>query len=307
MGIVSIARAFRGLNNKVDPARLQLNLETGVADLAECVNLRFDQTGRGKRRAGTTMRHGGEFYSLWARGTLGYVGLNDAIYKINLDLSLTGVVSGLAGTRISYCWTPLGVYYVNSATGLNDKGILEGDAARAWVKSDGAREDSPRYYTGPPDGGSHLELFASRMLIAKDNSLVYSQPNDYGLYRLSSDFNILPTRICMVRAVAGGVYLSDQEKTYFVTGTDPKEWTRRTVMECPAMEWSDMTSLVSPKVLGMEGDDGWACWVSADGLVFGSPQGQILQPTEEMINVPTGFKTGAAVLDGENVIYNWHQ
>jgi len=302
MPLLDIAKGFKGLNNTVDPARLPLNLETAIIELSEATNLRFDNTDRPKVRKGQTLRHGGGFHSLWTRGLDGYVGLDDSIYRINPDLSLTGVVSHMTGKRISFCWTPLGIHYANG----RNKGILHGDAAEPWVMGEG-RKSSPRYYSGPPAYSMHLGLFADRILVSEGDNILRSQPNNYNLFRFSTDFNTFPGEVRMIQAVAGGVYVSDDARTFFLSGNDPKEWNRRTVMECPAMEWSDRNGLVNPKDIGEEGNDGWAYWVSAEGVVFGSPTGEITQPTKHRIRLPSGFQQGAAIMDGSNCIYNMHQ
>jgi hypothetical protein len=212
-------------------------------------------------------------------------------------------MSNLSGDRISYCWTPLGVYCANGT----QLWILHDDSYQLWEKGTPPREDDPRDYSGPPAGTRHVEFYASRVFAAFDNVLVRSLPNHYNLFRMAKDFNQVPGEIRMVKAVAGGMYISDDTRTYFAQGNDPDSWTRRTVMEVPAMEWSDTPELVSPKDIGQEGDDGWACWVSANGLVYGSPIGNIIEPTKNQIKVPTGFQMGAAVMDGDNCIYNLHQ
>ena len=300
---VTIFSGTTGLNNTVDQVRQDFNLETGVVDLSEAVNVRIDKTGRPVRRDGFALRHGGNFHSLFTRGNTGYVGLDDAVYRINLDLSLTGARNGLSGKRITYVWTPLGVIYSNGS----EKGILDEDISREWKKTEKVRAESTRYYTGPPDGISHLEMFASRIFAAVEDTLWRSQPNDYGLFRQGADYNQFPSRIKMVRAVADGMYVSDESRTYFLSGRNPEEFDRKVVMECPAMEFSDMTDLVEPQVLGMQEIEPFAVWVSARGLVYGSPRGQIMLPTEQKISIPAGFNKGASLFMGDNLIYNLHQ
>jgi len=300
---VTIFSGTTGLNNTVDQVRLDFNLETGVVDLSEAVNVRIDKTGRPVRRDGFALRHGGNFHSLFTRGNTGYVGLDDAVYRINLDLSLTGVRNELSGKRITYVWTPLGVIYSNGS----EKGILDEDISREWKKTEKVRAESTRYYTGPPDGISHLEMFASRIFAAVEDTLWRSQPNDYGLFRQGTDYNQFPSRIKMVRAVADGMFVSDESRTYFLSGRNPEEFDRKVVMECPAMEFSDMTDLVEPQVLGMQEIEPFAVWVSARGLVYGSPRGQIMLPTEQKISIPAGFNKGASLFMGDNLIYNLHQ
>jgi len=300
---IPIAKKFAGLNNKVDPARLELNLETLVCECSQSVNLKYDETGRPRLRRGQVPRHVGNFHSLWTfQETYGYVGLDNLLYKLNDDLSLTGVRDELSGSRIAFCWTPLGIYYANGT----QKGILQGDRSLLWEQTEG-RKRSPRHYTGPPDKGLHIELFSQCLLVSEGNVVYRSQPNNYGLFRKSADHSVFPGPVRMMKAVAGGVYWSDDARTYFTPGNDPREWVRRTVMECPAMEWSAIPDLINPKDIGMEGDDGWACWVSAEGIVYGSPQGNIIQPTKDKIRLPSGFQQGAAIMDGHNCIYNMHQ
>jgi len=300
---IIIAKRFSGLNNNVDPARLELNLETMVCELSQSVNVRYDDRGRPRMRKGQTERHVGVFHSLWTYQELfGYVAFDTLLYNINPDLSLTGVRSDMAGTRIAFCWTPLGIYYSDGVF----RGVLIGDKSVPWVKTMG-RKESHRAYSGPPEQALHMDLFANRLLVAEGNVVFRSEPNNYSLYRRAGEYNQFPGEVRMIKSVAGGVYFSDDKRTFFAAGNSPKDWVRRTVMESPAMEWSAIPDLINPKDIGMEGDDGWACWVSAEGLVFGSPQGNIIQPTKDKIILPSGFQQGAAVMDGQNFIYNMHQ
>lgn len=306
MSIITIARSFLGLNNTVPPTRLPLDLETGQIELAESVNMRFDDSGRGSRRDGSGLLTGGEFHSLWSwKDRYCYVGEGTDLYKVNADLSITGLMSNLSGGRISFCWTPLGIYCANGSTAWR----LVDDVYQPWDKGTPPRDDDPRDYIGPPAYISHLEFFSGRIFAAVGNTLIRSLPNHYNLFRMAKDFNQVPGEIRMIKAVAGGMYISDDTKTYFAQGNDPDTWVRRTVMEVPAMEWSDTPELISPKQIRQEGDDGWACWVSANGLVFGSPVGNIIESTLNTIEIPpmSGFKQGAAVMDGDNCIYNLHQ
>ena len=98
---VTIFSGTTGLNNTADQVRLDFNLETGIVDLSEAVNVRIDNTGRPGRRDGFTLRHGGNFHSLFTRGNTGYVGLDDGVYRINPDLSLTGV--RFRGWQAGFC------------------------------------------------------------------------------------------------------------------------------------------------------------------------------------------------------------
>lgn len=304
MSALTIVKSFLGLNNTVPQQNVPFDFETGQIQLAESVNVKFNKAGRPERRFGSGLLTGGEFHSLWSwKNQYCYVAETTDLYQVGTDLGLTGIRSGLSGDRISYVWTPLGIYYANGT----DRGILKENASFTWNMGEKARQADPRYYTGPPARLKHLEFFSSCMFGSVDNVIWRSVSNQYDLYRRSMAWNQVPGAIRMLKAVAGGMYISDDKKTYFAQGNDPQEWTRRTVMEVPAMEWSVVPELVSPKLIGQEGDDGWACWVSADGLVFGSPAGNIIQPTEEMIEMPTGFQNGAAVIRGDNIIYNLHQ
>jgi hypothetical protein len=306
---VPVCTGTAGLNNRLPYHRIGRDPETGIIDLAACVNLRLDRSGMPSMRPGQELLHGGNFHSVFTRGPLGYAGLDDSIYQVNHDLSLSGVRSGLSGERISFVWTPLGVYYANGS----DKGVLRDNASFAWLRQTPSRREDTRYYTGPPERARHLELFAGRILAAEDNVLWRSQPNAYGLFRVGTEYNRLPYRLRMVRAVAGGVYVSDERKTYFFQGTEPGKWDRKTVMESPAMEFSDMTDLIEPAELffdpaksGVNGDDPFAVWVSSEGLVYGGPDGTIHVPTRARIKFPGGFNRGACVLMGQNFIYNLH-
>lgn len=106
----------------------------------------------------------------------------------------------------------------------------------------------------------------------------------------------------MVKQVAGGVYVSTERDTFFVTGGKPNEFQQRHVANFPALEWADAIEYVDGGALGF--DPGLCVlWVSTEGAILGTPGGQIFNLTKEKIIYPEDVKTGFGCLMGYNFIH----
>lgn len=304
MGLVNLFSAATGVNNWVDNVRTPKDLESGVVDLVAGVNIRLDKSGRPSRRGGYSLRQGGGFHSLFASGNECYVGVDTFIYRVGADLSLTGVRGSMSGARISYVRTPRGILYAN---GTNKGRLIEGVSSE-WSQGEYVGPPTTRQFSGPPAGINHLEYFAGRVFGWVDNALVWSEPFNEDLWNPAKDFLLFPSRGLMVKSIKTGLFVSDEKRTYFLPGTDPQEFQiSSAVAEHPALEWGVLPDLVPSTDLGLEGVFNLAVWLSPLGLVYGSGEGTLTYPTRSKINIPTGFRSGAVVRDGQNLIYTMRE
>lgn len=85
---------FLGLRSDVQPERMD------VGDLIEAVNMRFDKTGQVFRRDGHKKQIPGLAHSLWGDGDLSLIVFNNALSRVNPDLSLTTLLPGLQPHRV---------------------------------------------------------------------------------------------------------------------------------------------------------------------------------------------------------------
>ncbi len=286
-----------GLNTVVDPVRVSYDPETGVSDLGVAINIRLDDTGRPGRVDGFSSVEPGEFHSLFCDGGDCFVGKDTALYQVAGDLTTTGIRSGLSGDRISYTQAVDKTYYSN---GLQN-GILKDGISTPWVKDEYLGPDTSKYLTAAPIG-HHLATAFSRIFIAEDDVLWWSEAFRYGLYNQAINFVRFPSKILMVKPVASGLFVSDRSKTYFLSGTDPHSFIQRMVATYPAHEWSDAIDYVEGMDIGLE-PGLCAMWTSPEGAVLGTPSGQLININKSKIIYPENCQSGASLLRGYNFIH----
>ena len=289
-----------GLNNIVDPVRLKYDEKTGVGELAEAVNVTIDDTGRITRRPGQTILTGYPSHSIFCdKGDCFVVRDRDtdaAIYQIGTDFSQTGVRSGLTkGARVSFCQVGGKTYYANGV----QNGVIEGGVSGVWPANTHVGPDTSRHYA-PAPVGTHLAYFQGRMWVSVGNVIWISEPYAYGKFDMARRFLQFGTDIRMMKPVKGGVWVSDSEKTGFISGENADSL-QYTLKSGPAHEWSENIELVDLGSTVFQVPGLSAVWSSDAGLCIGSQDGQLIVATEKKLIYPTGA-SGATVADGHNVI-----
>lgn len=74
-----------------------------------------------------------------------------------------------------------------------------------------------------------IQAWRGYMLGADENVLWYSEPQRFGLCQLQENFIQFSAPIKMIAPVDDGFYVS-ADRTYFISGGTPKDWTRREVL-----------------------------------------------------------------------------
>lgn len=292
-----------GLNNIVDPVRLEYNPKTGMAELAEAVNVYIDDTGRVSRRPGQSLLSAVNSHSLFCdKGDCFVVQEREAdaaLYQVGTDYSLAGVRSSLTkGARVAFKQVGAKTYYLNGY----QNGVIENGISAAWpVNTAHVGADTVRaFYPAPL--GTHLELFQSCMWVAKDNVIWVSEPNAYGKFDMARRFFQFGSNVRMIKAVLGGVWVSDGEKTAFIAAGDKfdaMQYLKKSSF--PAHEWSENIELVDLSQTDFQIPGLSAVWSCDAGLCIGTADGQLLVTTEKKLLYPAGAN-GATVVDGHNVI-----
>lgn len=84
-------------------------------------------------------------------------------------------------------------------------------------------EPLPTFLCSPPPCFSLLHYAFGRMWGAVDDMLYYSEPYQYGLYRLSSNFFKFDSEITVIASVSSGIFIGMKDKTVFLMGTEPEQ------------------------------------------------------------------------------------
>jgi hypothetical protein len=216
---VTLFSGTTGLNTVDDPVRIPFDSRTGVGGLAAAVNVTVKRSARIGRRKGYSKIAEGSFHSLYGDRNEAYVvsdrSDDSAIYMIESDFSLRGVRSGLSkGKRVSYTRHPKGrIYYSNGS----ENGYLWGGKSFIWENDKYYGPRTTREFFSPPKG-RHICFGLGRMFIARDNAVYWSEPFREDLYDMARNFWQFGSCVRMVRTVTGGVFVSDEERIYFMNG-----------------------------------------------------------------------------------------
>jgi len=292
-----------GLNNILDPVRLPYNPSSGISDLSEAVNVFIDDTGRVSRRSGQTLLSAIVSHSLFCdKGDCFVVQDREAdaaLYQVATDYTLTGIRSGLTkGARVSFAQVGDKTYYSNGY----QNGVIENGISSAWPVAPahvGATTVRSFY---PAPIGSHIAFFQSCMWIAKDNVIWVSEPNAFGKFDFARKYFQFGTKVMMIKPVANGVWVSDEEATGFIEAGERFASMRYIKKSSfPAHEWSENIELVDLRDTEYQIPGLSAVWSSDAGLCIGTSEGQLIIPTEKKLIYPTGAR-GTTLVDGHNVI-----
>jgi len=275
-----------GLNNAVDSVRLPYSPDTGITDLAKAINVDFDITGRPSRRKGfssTIINFG--CHSLYSHGdTVLFVKADSnqlCQLHIGFEHTVLRSISGIVKVR----YTAVGgrIFFVNGV----DKGYVEEDSAYDWVMPTlQYKLDNTKAYSDPPNG-TNIAYFNGRMYIVSETVCWYSEPFSLNHFNLSSNYLPFESRIRMWLPVKTGIYVSTEEETIFLSGTNPKEFEFTQVANYPAIEGTDTvingsSLLTDNKFVGKIG-----IWTSTKGICIGLPDGTMINLTESKLNFPT--------------------
>ena len=284
---VILFRAVAGLNTKSDPVRLAAD-ENGVRDLARAVNVTVQPSGRIGRRQGAALLASGDFKSGWGNGRdIGFCVSNNIIYQINTDNSLT-ILTEILTEHLSFAPWGHRIYWTSGA----EMGYVEGRENHAWEQSEYFGPDTDRVFTGPPLG-QLLARFHDRMLIAVDDTIYPSEPFQPHLYWLEN-YVRFPGRIRLLAPVDDGVWVSDEERLYFVAGLDPDEQNVIEKTTYPAHAGAPAT--VMPGTLPyQELPQGRTYKIMTErGICLIGPAGLFINETQGKIDWETGKFTGQA-------------
>ena len=102
----------------------------------------------------------------------------------------------------------------------------------------------------------------------------------------------------MVRAVADGMYVSADDKTYFIGGDDPSQFKLVKVLDLGAIEGSAVT--VDGDDIGRGASGKAVYWMTSCGPYKGFPGGVAIERQEGRFKIDDSIDAGVAVLKTEN-------
>lgn len=291
---VTIFRGTGGLNNKKDPARLVVDPDTAFQDLAAAYNVAIDFQGRVRRRQGftattisTTSSH-----SLWSDNEYCLFVTGDALTLVRENLTTKALRNVTIGARMDYCRVDDKVFYLNGY----EKGYIKGEASWGWSKGTWKGPATSKQFSDPPIG-QLLEWYNGRMFIADQNTIWASEAFAPNFFNLGDAWYKLPTRIRLLRAVADGLYVGDDQFVYYLPGHSAALGQRR-VLEYPAVEGT-VAKIDGSKVgQGELSGHNVLVFATTRGICMAGPNGVVWNLTEKRLDYPAA-RYGASLYNQE--------
>ena len=297
-----IFTAITGLNTVTDPTRINFDPETGISDLGVAVNVQIDQTGWISRREGFTRQFAGNCHSMYSDGNLCVFVANGNLYQLTENYSAVLIRQLTNNDRMAYTVVNSEFYYTNNV----DFGIVTSDGQyKVWEAQPYIGPVTNKVFDGPR-AGNHLAFFAGRVLVTEGPIIWWSEPYAFSWFDRTRNYVQLPTNVRMVQPVAQGLFISDEEQTYFLAGQDPKEFIMKVVAPYPAVEWSDAIDYVETWEVGFEHLDPGLCalWASLEGACLGTPTGIFMNLNKKKVIYPEFGTHGTGLLKGYHFIHS---
>jgi len=290
-------KATSGLNNRVDATRLRADLENGLTALAAAYNVDIDDSGRLTRRKGYTRIFDGSVHSIFGTDDICLFVSESSLYRLFPSYDTEELRTGLkVGARMSYVRAGNDIYYSNGS----ENGIVRNGVAVDWVGEDYVGPTTTKTFSDPP-AGHLLEVYNGRMYIAEGEVIWYSEPFAYSWFNLASNWIPFASEIQMMRAVDGGLYVSDEAKTYFLAGEDAPQLGITTIAEYPAIRGTDV--IVEGGLTGQEETQAkrFILWTSPRGICIGIANGGFKNLTERNLVIPSARFGGGLYSDGHYI------
>ncbi len=295
--IITIFESTAGLDTKSDPAKLKWTPEGGFMDLAVAYNIDISDIGRISRRKGFTRRFASGAHSIFAYGSICLFVTDNALTVLHEDFSTNAIRNVTPGARMDY--EPVGneIYYANG----HEIGVVIAGSSFGWVFTEYIGPETTRTFSNPPIGRL-IEYYNGRVYIVQDDVVWYSEPFNLNAFDLARNYIQLPGYIRMLKAVAGGLYVSTETDIFFYKGSTPEDFHEVKVADYPAIEGT--AQVIQGRInFGQDGkpdvEVAWGLEKSAillaeKGVCWGGSGGEFFNLTEKRIKLPKA-STGAGL------------
>ena len=293
--IINLFKATTGLNNKIDPVRLDFDPKTGVTDLSIAYNISIDKTGRPSRRDGYDSVVSGSYHSLFSCGSYGLCILGTSLYVLESDYSTTSIATVTSGAKMAYVKHFDVTYFCNGY----EKGKVTDRVYSTWIASSYVGPDTTKTVSDPPIG-TILELWNGRMYIGKDDVLWYSNPFAYSQFDLARNYVPFGNQMRMIQGVKNGLFIGTDNGISFLGGSNPNEFSYEFLTDSRVIEGADVKvkgSIINPQIQGFV-----ALIPTNNGIFAGLPTGELFDLTKERIDFPYSLRGAGIVKDNTYII-----
>lgn len=288
---IKIFSGTYGLNASVEPARLFYDMETGIVDLTEAVNVDIPNANSIETRKGAKATDiTSSCHSLWSKGADAFFRSGTSLFRLFSDFSSVAVVTGMSGTgRVAYEKINDEIYWMDGT----QKGIIKGNTNSSWVAGTYYGPTTDREFSSPPVG-THIARHGSHMLVLQDEFMFFSRPTAYRMFDLAHDFYHLPAKGLFVRSVKNGLYVGTEEGVFFYQGRTMEDLDVFEVAIDRPVEWTDVHAQAQLVRCIQQETRNCVIWTGQEGIYVGDEFGSAKNVTAERITLPQAVE-GSAV------------
>jgi len=304
MVTTAIIKGSAGLNTESDQARTYYDKNPspytgnlGLSFFSACMNIDIDDKMRVSRRKGMIKRVPENAHSLHVIDTQHLLfGADDGLFLLLAGFTGYSLIANVTPGRVS----AVTVDGVTRWTNGVQRGKIVDGVNYPWVKGNVISDNLTRIFYDPPVG-KYLAYHNAQILIGAGKTIWKSWPYGPDVFALD-DYYSLESDVSMVRPVGGGIYIADSDRTFFVSGDDWKP-----VDDHPALAYAS-TEAVGTMIEGKFTSGGKtqvAFWLTNEGVMYGDATGNVLNITEERIDLLGPYSEGAILVDGSTLIANF--
>lgn len=147
---------------------------------------------------------------------------------------------------------------------------------------------------GPTPAGQALAFYNGRLYVAENNYLWYSQPYEFGLFKLMENYMAFSSPVKTLAVVSDGIFVGSDDETVFLMGGDPANFVRKPVASYGTVLGTEKA--IPGHYVGEEGvADVATMWMSKKGVCLGMSGGVFKNLTGGKYTLPAGVSQGASL------------
>ena len=299
-------KRFLGIDNVNESQKVN----KGTLSVATNVDIQNDQSL--SRRQGYTEAATGNFHSLWSNGEIALAVKDGELVRVFPDYStqslgnFSGVDSGVvfidgkdgfiycAGYGFFIRTDGVDVYTPDPLVKTEQKTYSPPVINNYEITDFGQVQATIKRNKTVIEGATVLEVYKGKMYAAMDKVLWISDSYDFmRILKLEKNFIHFSTNITAIKAADNGIYVSEEDKVWFLQGSSPSDFNFTVAYEdAGAIRGTDIRA--RKVTIGEQTIAPAIIWTTKEGICVGSDSGQVLNVTESKYNMPN-FITGAAM------------
>lgn len=157
----------------------------------------------------------------------------------------------------------------------------------------------------PMPAGQLVCELSGRLIVARGRHILFSQALRYGLYNPAKDWLAVSKHVDVMEPVGtgtdgAGLFVSFGERTHFLGGRDPKDWSPNPVYGAGAVPGS--SARMSAKHWGFNSAATVPVWLARNGFpVVGLPGGSVVPINESVYAAAVGERAAALFREAEGL------